>query len=385
MRLLFLNLFLLINLMTNCSDQLVDQIEDDDLENHDLEKIQEPDLDQEQAYDLEGLLDQKASMKKTEVSQQIEPDDLDEQVLYQQELDKQELGLSKMPNTLNTMGFDDSGNWVEKRVYWERAEQAFGKVMALNAQVVQEQLQYFAMRNEADKQLDAGRCELGLNANDFNKVLDRLLSLLESDSNLTKNKQDNFKATVLEHKDQLLLLQNDLSELAQLDSDLDNVIMKVIDQARKCNEYEAKAWDDFKHIGRVLNDETAKKLYYQVVNYRKNSKLILNYLRVDLKKAFNLLVDRSKNKLAEIKKAAQELKEAGIDFAYELKALDNDLIYRTDRHDSSKEDEHEVKNESKKTKKPVGFWGALVDSLQFLWEIILWFPRKLFGLFGIKF
>jgi len=294
-----------------------------------------------------------------------------------------------MPDTLDTLGFDDSGNWVEKRVYWERAENAYGKLRDTNTQVSQEQLQYFGARNEVDKQLAADHCELGLSKSELTKVLDYLLGLLEVPQDHghvdQKTNTNDFKLTVLDNQEQLLLLQTNLEQLAQLDSDLDSVIIKAIDQVQKCSEYERKAWEDFKQIGRVLSDESARKLYYQVVSYRKNSKLILNYLKNDLRTSFENLISRVKAKLNQIKKITSELKDAGIDLKYELKALEQDQIYRKDRVQLADTSQNERKSESAKSKKQSGFWGIFLDSLQGLWQLILWLPRKLLGLFGVKF
>ncbi len=381
MRLQILNLFLLSSCIAYCQDQ-----EQDDLEQQDESVILahddefESDLDR---YAEQQDEDAQVDAQQAEDLQDEEPQDEDVQA---QEQALQDDIYPQMPTTLDTLGFDDSGNWVEKRVYWERAEHAFGKVLILNQQIAQLQVQYFGIRNEIDKTLDAGKCELGINTVDINKVLTHLLSMLESDSsNAVKNsdeqviKKNSFRDTVLENKDKLVALNSDLELLAKLDNDMDQVIIKLIDQAKQCNEYEAKAWADFKQIGRILNDESAKELYYQVANYRKNIKLVLNYLKKDLKIAFDLLVSKSKTKLAEIKKAISELSDSGINLSYELKALNDDLNYRADR---AKYGEEPV-TQPKKTKKPT-VWGSILGSLAWLWDLILWLPRKLLGLLGIK-
>lgn len=291
-----------------------------------------------------------------------------------------------MPNTLDTLGFDDSGNWVEKRVYWERAEEAYGKLRDTNVQVSQEQLQYFAMRNEVDKQLSANRYELGLNELELTKVLDYLLGILEqTEQNHDQAAKDDFKVTILDNQDQLLLLQASLAQLTQVDSDLDSVVIKAIDQVQKSNEYERKAWEDFKQIGRVLNDESARKLYYQVISYRKNIKLILNYLKTDLKRTFESLISKMRAQLSQIQKITNELKDAGIDLKYELKSLNQGQIYRKDIGKEVDASSDQVDQKPSKSKDKSGFWFIILDSLNFLWQVILWLPKKLLGLFGLKF
>lgn len=342
------------------------------------------------SVDLDQALDQDpdpeiVSWSQEDQAEQIADSDADDASEQAAELASEYDSDFNMPSTLDTLGFDDSGNWVEKRVYWERAEEAYGKLRAINAQVSQEQLQYFGMRNEVDKQLTAGRCELGLNEAELAKVLDYLLGVLQAAQNQVQADKNDFKVTLLDNQDQLLLLQTSLEQLAQFDTDLDSVVVKAIDQVQKSNEYERKAWEDFKQIGRVLNDESARQLYYQVASYRKNSKLILKYLKTDLKNSFENLIARLKAKLSQIKKITGELKDAGIDLKYELKALDQDRIYNKDGAKLADTSEEDVKPASQKAKSKTGFWSVVFDSLGLLWQLILWLPRKILGLFGLKF
>jgi len=377
MRLQILIWCLLLNFAVSYAENQTEKssFEDDAvfLQDQEHEDDQQLDQDPDQVENLDSV----DSQLDEQEDEQAVPADVELESEYDHDL--------SMPNTLDTLGVDDSGNWVEKRVYWERAEEAFGKIININAQVSQQQLQYFGTRNDVDKQLDIDRCELGLNESEFTKVLDYLLDILQLDQNQNEANKNDFKITVLDNQDQLLLLQTSLQQLKQLDSDMDSVIIKVIDQVQKCNEYERKAWEDFKQIGRVLNDESARKLYYQVASYRKNSKLILNYLKTDLKNSCESLISRVKIKLSQIKKITSELKDAGIDLKYELKALDQDQAYRKDLGQLVDKSEEKIQPQEHKPKNKSGFWAVFLNSLQTLWQLILWLPRKILGLFGMKF
>lgn len=374
MRLQILNFFLLSSCIAYCQDQEQDNLEQQDeiamLAHNDEFESELDSLIETKENDL--LLDRSQADQLNSDLQNQEPQDDD---LQAQEQALQNDIYSQMPTTLDTLGFDDSGNWVEKRVYWERAEHAFGKILILNQQITQLQVQYFGVRNDIDKTLDAGKCALGISVDDINKVITYLIGILEQNG----DRKNSFHDTVLENKDKLLALSSDLQMLAKFDSDMDQVIIKLIDQAKLCNEYEAKAWADFKQIGRILNDESAKELYYQVANYRKNIKLVLNYLKKDLKKTFDVLVLKANNKFAEIKKNISELNDSGINLTYELKAINDDLNYRADQ--SRDGYESQVEAQPKKNKKPT-VWGSILSSLSWIWNLILWLPRKILGLFG---
>lgn len=317
----------------------------------------------------------------------VEPDDqVVENLPELREQDEQQPSESQevdvlMPNTLNTLGADDSGNWVLKRVWWEKAEGVFGKIMALNLQISQQQMEYFGVRNEIDKELDGRKRELVLTLDEFEKTITHLLGLVETAESLGELdlKNDSFRASVLEHQDQLIKLRDDISKLIKLDSEMDNAVIKVIDQVQKCNDYEARAWEDFKQIGRVLNDELAKNLYYQIVNYRKNIKMILRYLKTDLHTSFEGLMARAVTLLEEIKKTVVQLRENGIDLVYEAKMIHEGARY------SDQANQIEEQSSPKKSSKKSGIWGGVLNILGMLKNLVLWLPRKLFGLFGIKF
>ena len=155
---------------------------------------------------------------------------------------------------------------------------------------------------------------------------------------------------------------------------MDSAIIKVIDQVQKCNDYEARAWEDFKQIGRVLNDEFAKNLYYQVVNYRKNIKMILRYLKTDLRTSFEGLMARAVDQLDDIKIKVAQLRDSGIDLVYESKMI----------HEGNPSVEEDLPQPKKQSKK-AGIWGSVMNVFKMLENLIWWLPRKLLALLGIKF
>lgn len=284
-----------------------------------------------------------------------------------------------MPKTLNTVGSDDSGNWVLKRVWWEKAEDAFGQVMVYNSQVVDQQLDFFAARHDLEKQLEQAHRKLGLTQDELVKIVDHLLGMLNAQGdNLPETGANQFRNTVADNKEKLVALQVDLSLMQKIDADLDSLMLQVVDQAQKCADYESKAWVDFKQIGRVLNDHKAQELYYQVESYQKNVQLVLQYLKTDLKNSFEKYGKQALQKLDKIDQLIQELRDAGIDLSYEFKAMNEGT-------GKLPIEAQPVAPTAKKPVKSTGIFGMFMNILSSLWNLLLFLPRKLLGLVGIKF
>ncbi len=310
---------------------------------------------------------------------ELRPDDLPEQLL-QPDSDlatDSEAADDLMPATLNTLGEDDSGNWVLKRVWWEKAEDAFGHIMAYNSQVQDQQQLFFSARHDLEKQLEVDRQKLGLPLEDLVKVVDHLLVMAgQAGNNLPENVSNQFVNTVVDNKSKLVALQAELNLMQKIDADQDSLMLQVVDQVQKCADYESKAWVDFKQIGRVLDDHKAQDLYQHVDSYQKNIQVVLKYLKGELYSVFTKYSQHATQKLISIDKMMQDLKGAGIDLGYEFKAMAEGAVQAP---------QPEVQKVAPKPVKSAGVWGMLANILSSLINLLLFLPKKLLGLVGIKF
>ena len=365
MKLQGLGLCLLFNLMLNANefDPVGDGLNDQDLIESATKLIEPEDI-------FVPEIKSDANMPELAPAYELPQEGSEEQAAEE---------LVHMPDSLNTLGSDDSGNWVLKRVWWEKSERAFDKILKLNLQISNLQTDYFSARNQIDKQLDADKRSLALTLTEIDQLVNYLLKNIEQEGVAALDK-NNFAQIILLNKDKIILLKEYIAQLAKLDSDMDDVIINVITQVQKCNDYEVQSWQIFKQIGRMLNDLNAKEEYYKIVNYRKNIKSINNYLKIDLKESFDKMATYSINKIENIKQIVTQLHQAGIDMVYEFKNMNEGVSYSDQVQTNQEEEPAPVRKNQKNS-----FITNILNFIKMLVNFLLWLPRKLFGLIGIKF
>jgi regulator of replication initiation timing len=240
----------------------------------------------------------------------------------------------------------EGGNWVQKRIWWEQAEAAFAQLTADNNQILQIQADYFKQRIIVEKQLNTILCDLNVSRADLVSFIDKLLEFTSTVPNVATVAADKSSATVSQsghdksvsdHKNssgnqrlkKLAILQQVgleniktyLTNLKLIDDALDQVLVELNKQIELCQDYEKQAWDDFKEIGRILNDKKAKALFYQVDGYQKNVQKILDYVTGPLKKFFDDQVTKTKKNCEDLAQELKQLAAGGLDLRIELDIL----------------------------------------------------------------
>lgn len=262
----------------------------------------------------------------------------------------QKLKSKKEPKLVNDLEHDDEfvpevntnqegGNWVQKRIWWEQAEASFAQLTQDNNQVLQIQADYFKQRTIVEKQLDTVLCDLNVTRKDLVNFIDKLLeftsvmSTIETtiavtgksnatDSNTGNNTGNNtsmrLKNLAISQQAGLENIKVYLINLTLIDDALDQVLTELNKHIALCQDYEKQAWDDFKEIGRILNDKKAKALFYQVDGYQKNIQKILEYVSGPLKKFFDDQVSKTKKNCEDLNQELKQLAAGGLDLRLEL-------------------------------------------------------------------
>lgn len=240
----------------------------------------------------------------------------------------------------------ESGNWVQKRIWWEQAEAAFAQLTQANNQILQAQSDFFKQRTIVEKQLDAILCDLNVTRENLVIFIDKLLELTNSvpaienaietantditNKSASKSTSDyragdsaseRLKQLAISQQAGLENIKTYLANLKLIDDALDQVLEELNKQIDLCQDYEKQAWDDFKEIGRILNDKKAKILFYQVDGYQKNIQKILEYVTGPLRKFFDDQVTKTKKNCDDLNQALKQLSASGLDLRLELDIL----------------------------------------------------------------
>lgn len=213
---------------------------------------------------------------------------------------------------------DPQGNWLFKRVWWERAEAKYEKIRATVNKVLESRTGFFAMRSDVDKNiLDPFYIKIGFSQGELQVILSDLIAKLEQDkkpeSRAEHDKKEELIEKAQEDKKLLMQLQQDIELVNKHDEAIDNALMQLIEQISRMRNYEQQAWQDFKDIARVLDDKKARELFYKVDNAWRNIQEIQTYIEQAFSTSFDKVVEQVKQQVERISNAVEMLKEKGID------------------------------------------------------------------------
>lgn len=286
---------------------------------------------------------------------------------------------------IDTVDLDEPrGNWLFKRIWWERAERKYEKIRLAVASIFETRMNFFQQRTYLDRDVfDPFYLEIGLSQGELQEVIDELIRKLEQER-ATQGDLDSQERVLLEtlrvEKQTLERIKKDINLINQLDNDVENSLNKLLDQINRVRNYEREAWTQFKDIARVLSDKKARDLYHAMDVTWQNIKDIRDYIEQAFTQHFNQIVSTAQQQVETIKSEVQELKDKGIDLKQEAEKLiaTYSQELETERTDEEEEDQEIVSN---------GFMSSLFATIgstfKTVWNsiisIITWPFTKLFG------
>lgn len=269
-------------------------------------------------------------------------------------------------SSINSMNVEEEGNWLLKRVWWEQAEQTFEKIINLNDDVVKSQVDFLSKRNELDKKLNELFRKLGFDQGEISQILEYFLHELSAQRDVQglEASQREFFDVLSQKKEELEKLKTDLTLLSELDVKVDDVVTQLVDQVNKAREYEKNAWQDFKEIGRVLNDKKAKVLFYQIEANLKSIQSIQNYLNNELHKYYQDLLDTTDTTSNSIVTKINELENQVGSFKAQFDRLQNEEKLRKQNELDNKLNKQVDNKKDSKTSKQKGWFQTLIDKVK---------------------
>lgn len=218
---------------------------------------------------------------------------------------------------LDTTEVDGGGNWLNKRMWYERAQKVFDEIRMSISSVNDLRVQFIDQEHQIARKIDSFFEVVTFKYGELYATFQEMLATLETQQKIIGDlsvEERNLQVKVKQELTVVEQIEKDMKSIGQID----NKIQETMDQAFKtvgeCLDYENRAWQAFKSIGKELDDKKARNLYYQMNNYKQNLDQKITYLKTMLlpymQRELGSKIDTS---IAKINTAIEHLKAKGLD------------------------------------------------------------------------
>jgi hypothetical protein len=219
---------------------------------------------------------------------------------------------------LDTLNVDSGGNWLEKRIWYQKSEQLFEVIRATVAKVVDLRMAFVRDVNQVGHQIDEFYESVSFQKGELDEMLSMVQMALQNQEAVRggdlSSAERNLKQKVADETIQFEAISKDLKTIDELDEQIDKTMMKAFKEIDTCRSLETRAWSNFKEIGLELDDKKARVLYYEMENFHKNIEQKLTYLNGNLLPYLqSQLIGKVTQTIGQINTTVQGLKTQGLD------------------------------------------------------------------------
>jgi hypothetical protein len=265
---------------------------------------------------------------------------------------------------------DPSGNWLYKRIWYEKAERRYGQIKEAVNNVMDSRMYFFEQRVNLDRALfDPFYMNLGFSRGELQESVGMLIEQLQAaPANTTAKKQQRtvVVGALQEEKERIEKLQKDVDSINNIDHAIDDALTKLMNQINTCRQYEQQAWEYLRAIARELSDKVARDHYYAMDALWKNVKNVQRYIQGEYAMHFAELIQEAQNRTESVTQGVQQLKEKGVD----LKKMAASAL--------QPEPAPEEPEEEEVAEEPMSWFGWII-------HIITWPARAIAGLWHALF
>ena len=246
----------------------------------------------------------------------------EEPIVIPEEAEKQEA-----PAGIDTVSLENpQGNWLYKRIWWERAEERYEKIRLMVDAIWESRTIFFVRRNELDRNvLDPFYLNVGIGQGELQIILSELVEFFEKNreeqGDLNEQERSLYESIATE-EETLKQLKQDIVSIANLDHAIDDALGTLMNQINRVRQYERQAWENFKEIAHILNDTKARELYYMIEGAARNIKNISTYIEQDFFNHFAKLIEDATKHINRVQNQIEGLKEKGVSFKRQTELLE---------------------------------------------------------------
>ena len=279
-------------------------------------------------------------------------------------------------HAVDTINAKSGGNWLLKRVWWEKTEDVYEQIKEVFNKVMDTRMRFISEYNKLNRALDIFYSEIGIEQGPLQDLLSHAQDLMqkeEKEQGYLDKKEQAFVKKLKGKEREVEQIKLDVKAIQELDSKLDEAFEVLFKQIDVCNQYEQKAWNNFKEIARELNDKEARKLYYDTEGLYKDIQKVSEYISGAFATYFNQTIQSAHDHTTKISSQMNSLKHEGVNLVKEAEILEKD------EEPAPKKIVKKV--ERKNIKK--GWWYSLGESFgKFIDHIINLLPKSVQQWFG---
>lgn len=219
---------------------------------------------------------------------------------------------------------EPKGNWLYKRIWWEKAERTYEKIKQLTDKILESKMAFFVKRNELDRMVFDFYGDLGFKQGEVSELIDFMISQLEQERKIEGSldeKERELLDLLTQEKKNIEKLQYGFQNISKVDQAIEDALMKLVEQLNQAKYYEQQAWEYFKAINRELSDKKARELFYSMDTFWRNLNSINSYLSDAFAKYFEQLTQKMHQETDNIKASVQALSEKGISLQVQALAM----------------------------------------------------------------
>ena len=267
------------------------------------------------------------------------------------------------PTGIDTVSLENpQGNWLFKKIWWERAEERYEKIRLLVDTAWESRTSFFVKRNDLDRNvLDPFYLTVGIGQGELQTILSEMIDFFEKhrEEQGDLNEQERrLYETIAPQEEALTQLKVDIEAIANLDHSIDDALGTLMNQINRVRQFERQAWENFKEIAHILNDTKARELYYMIEGAARNIKNVNSYIEQEFLTHFNRLISEATKHVTRVQNQIDVLKEQGINFKRQTELLEQNSEQAEQEEDSDMDTDRDV------TQKPKPGWiNWIISSL----------------------
>lgn len=221
-----------------------------------------------------------------------------------------------------------TGNWIKKRDWVIKAHELNKEIQQLALEIEKNRTPFRDKFQAIDSELDAFYKSLGLDQGKLQELFDSVERYLDkkkkketqglsTQKEETKDRDFVSKIELVENRIKLLKedleqLKLDMKSIEDLDKSLTERIKRVDEQIDLAIQEATKAASNIDALWTVVSDRKAMEEYYNLINIQAKLKSIQSYLKEDLDKDFDGVIETTKKQIAKTRDDTKKLEDKGI-------------------------------------------------------------------------